>query len=48
MKIALLAVAHEHGGVDLSKVEPPYKSALKSPIWTATMKEEFQQEFSWV
>ncbi|KAM2277674.1 hypothetical protein ACFXTI_035948 [Malus domestica] len=32
-KIALLASVHEHGGADLTKVEPAtYKSALKSPI----------------
>lgn len=39
-KIALLFAIHEHGGVDLTKVEPAtYKLALKSSVWTATMKE---------
>ena len=40
-KIALLASVHEHGGVDLTQVEPAtYKSALKSPVWLAAMKDE--------
>ncbi|KAB2596893.1 hypothetical protein D8674_032343 [Pyrus ussuriensis x Pyrus communis] len=40
-KIALLAAVHEHGGVDLSQVEPAtYKSALKSSVWYAAMQDE--------
>ncbi|KAM2827187.1 hypothetical protein COP1_036768 [Malus domestica] len=40
-KLALLAQVHEHGGVDLTQVEPAtYKSALKSPVWFNAMKDE--------
>ncbi|KAB2637292.1 hypothetical protein D8674_027826 [Pyrus ussuriensis x Pyrus communis] len=50
-KIALLADLHEHGGVDLSQVEPAtYKSALKSPVWSAAMQDEIlalQNQGTW-
>ncbi|CAN6697291.1 unnamed protein product [Malus baccata var. baccata] len=40
-KLALLAQVHEHGGVDLTQVEPAtYKSALKSPVWFNAMQDE--------
>ncbi|KAM2399220.1 hypothetical protein ACFXTH_035809 [Malus domestica] len=40
-KLALLAQVHEHGGVDLTQVEPAtYKSALKSPVWFTAMQDE--------
>ncbi|KAM2011562.1 hypothetical protein ACFX1T_023520 [Malus domestica] len=40
-KIAFMSVIHEHGGADLTKVEPAtYKFALTSFVWCEAMKEE--------
>ncbi|XP_070673164.1 uncharacterized protein [Malus domestica] len=40
-KIAFMSMIHEHGGADLTKVEPAtYKFSLTSFVWCEAMKEE--------